>query len=81
MDGIIRIVVAVAIGVAILGAGRWGIRLLTTPQPEEPDPEEVVDVEVPFVCTVCGLRLTVTQAQDEEWNAPKHCREEMVLEL
>ena len=70
-------VVAVAIGAAILGLAVWTIQLLATPPPPEPHPDEVVDVELDYRCTVCGLRLTVTQAQDEELRAPRHCREEM----
>lgn len=64
-------------GLAILGIGRWAIRLLSTPGPEEPDPEDVIPVSADFVCTVCGLQLTVTRAQGEDIRAPKHCREEM----
>jgi len=57
--------------------GLWAIRLLATPPPSEPDPDQVVAVDVAYHCTVCGLRLTVTQAQEGDMAAPKHCREEM----
>ncbi|HEX5630470.1 MAG TPA: hypothetical protein VFY15_02295 [Acidimicrobiia bacterium] len=77
MSGLLQAVIAVAIGLTVFAVGRWGIRLLAQPGPEEPDPEDVVEVEVPFRCTVCGLRLTVTAAQDAEVIAPRHCREEM----
>ena len=40
----------------------------------------IVDVEVAYRCTVCGMRLTVTQAQDEPLVAPRHCREDMEVE-
>ena len=81
MEDVIRIVIAVAIGAGVFALGRWGIRLLAMPPRAEPEPDEVVAVEVPFVCSVCGMRLTVTHAQDEEWTAPRHCREEMELAL
>ena len=77
MSGILEVVIAVAIGAAVFLAGRWGIRVLAQPGPEEPDPEDVVEVSVPYRCTVCGLQLTVTAAQDAEVVAPRHCREEM----
>ena len=43
----------------------------------EPDPDDVVEVAVDYRCSVCGLQLTVTHAQDAEVAAPRHCREEM----
>ena len=37
-----------------------------------------MEVAVDYKCTICGLRLTVTHAQDEdEVAAPRHCREPM----
>lgn len=72
-------VIAAAIAVGIFAASLWTIRLLATPGPEEPDPEDVAEVDVDYKCTVCGLRLTVTHAQiDDEMTAPRHCREPMV---
>jgi hypothetical protein len=46
--------------------------------PEGPDLDEVREVEVDYQCTVCGLRLTVTHAQEGDVTAPRHCREDMV---
>jgi hypothetical protein len=77
---VVQIGIAILIGVVILALGRWGIRVLATPIPDEPDPEDVMEVERHYRCTVCGLRLTVTHAQGEEVVAPRHCREEMVEE-
>jgi len=72
-------VIAVAIAVGIFAASLWAIRLLATPGPEEPNPEDVAEVDVSYRCTVCGLRLTVTHAQlDDEMRPPRHCREPMV---
>jgi hypothetical protein len=69
-------VIALAIGVGILAAGFWGVRMLARPVPH-PDPDDVVEVAVDYRCSVCGLRLTVTQARGTEVAAPRHCREEM----
>jgi hypothetical protein len=77
MSQAVQVAIAVAMGLGILFIGRWGIRLLATPAPEDIDPDDVIDVEAPFICTVCGLRLTVTHAQGQEVDAPRHCREEM----
>jgi len=66
-------------GVAILGAGVWAVRLLAYPVPPEPDEADLLEVAVDYRCTVCGMRLTVTQVQGEETSPPRHCREEMEL--
>lgn len=71
-------VIAVGIGAAIIAVTLWVIRLLLTPQPEDPDPDAVQEVAVDYRCVVCGMRLTVTHAQDAELDAPRHCREDMV---
>lgn len=72
------LVIAVAMGAAILAVSLWVVRMLATPPPEEPDPDQVTEVAVDYRCVVCGMRLTVTHAQDAELEAPRHCREEMV---
>jgi hypothetical protein len=45
--------------------------------PPEPDPERAVEVAMDYRCAVCGMRLTVTRAQGEEFTPPRHCHEEM----
>ena len=77
MGDVVPILIAVAIGLAILALGRWAVRLLATPVPGEPDPEDVVEVSVDYRCSVCGLRLTVTHVHGDEVRPPRHCREEM----
>jgi hypothetical protein len=71
-------VIAFAIGISILAVVIWAIRMLATPQPSEPDPDDVVAIAQDYRCAVCGLRLVVTHAQDEAVDAPRHCREDMV---
>ena len=72
------IIIAIAIGVAIIGATLWVVRLLLVPQPGDPDPDAVKEVAVDYRCIVCGMRLTITHAQEEDPDAPRHCREDMV---
>jgi hypothetical protein len=73
-------VIAAAIGLGIFSMALWVIRVLATPGPVEPDPEDITEVAVDYKCTICGLRLTVTHAQEEgEMAAPRHCREPMVV--
>ncbi|MGI9584417.1 MAG: hypothetical protein ACR2N7_02385 [Acidimicrobiia bacterium] len=72
------IFVAFVLAGLILAFTVWSIRFIASGPPPEPDLDDVVEVDVPYLCTVCGLSLTITQAQDGEFRAPKHCREEMV---
>ena len=69
--------IAVAMGVTILAVSFWVIRYLASAPPPELDPDDVREVSIDYRCSVCGMRLTVTQAQGDEYEAPRHCREEM----
>jgi hypothetical protein len=74
---ILQIGIAIAIGVAILMLGRWGINVLAAGGPPEVHPEDVVDVDIPYLCVVCGMQLTITYASDDAVSAPRHCHEPM----
>ena len=72
------IAIAVAIGISIMAVTLWVVRLLLTPQPGDPDPDQIKEVAVDYRCVVCGMRLTITHAQEKDPEAPRHCREDMV---
>ena len=65
-----------AIGVAILLLGRFGINVLLAAPPAA-DPEGAVEVAADYRCALCGMRVTVTRAPGEEFTPPRHCHEEM----
>ena len=69
---------AVLIGIAIVALTLWSIRFIASGPPPEPDTTDVHEVDIPYLCTVCGLSLTITQAHDGEMAAPRHCREDMI---
>lgn len=73
-----QIAIAIAIGVAIIAATLWVVKMLLIPQPDDPDPDQVKEIAVDYKCIVCGMRLTITHAQDENPDAPRHCREDMI---
>ena len=50
MSGLVQVVIAVGIGAAVWMSGRWVIKVLSQPGPDEPDQEAVVDVEASFRC-------------------------------
>jgi hypothetical protein len=71
--------VAALFGLFIVVVTVWSVRFIAAGPPAEPDLSRVEDVDVPYLCTVCGLSLTVSEAQiGEEIEAPRHCREDMV---
>ena len=74
----VDIIIAIAIGVTIFWVTRKIIIMLATPPPEV-DPDEVIEVEHHYRCSICGTELIVTAASITETEAPKHCREEMTL--
>lgn len=72
------IAIAFLLGAAILAFTIWSIRFIASGPPPDPEIDDIHEVDVPYVCTVCGLSLTITQAQDGDISPPRHCREEMV---
>jgi hypothetical protein len=71
-------VIAVLLAFGLLATTLWAIRFIATGPPDEPDLDHVGEVDVPYVCSVCGLSLTVTEAQGGDIAAPRHCREDMI---
>lgn len=72
------VLVAGVVGLGIIAVTIWSIRLIASGPPAEPEIEDIREVDVPYVCSVCGMSLTVSQAQDGDIIAPRHCRENMV---
>ena len=64
--------------VAIYVVGAAILRKFKVAPPAEPDPESVIPVNLRFRCTVCGAEVTMTAAQGEDVDPPRHCREDMV---
>jgi len=72
------VLVAAAIGIVIVIGTVWTVRFIAHGPPPDPDLESIEEVEAHYVCSVCGMRLTVTHAQGGDPEPPKHCREEMI---
>lgn len=52
------------------------IRILSNPPPDV-DPEDVVQIDQDYKCSVCGAEITMKSVNPQEDKPPKHCREEM----
>ena len=75
----LRIVGALVVGLTLYVIGASMLRKFKVAPPAEPDPDDIKPVDLRFRCTVCGAEVTMTAAQDDEPEAPRHCREDMVL--
>ena len=77
---VLRVVVALfaVVGIYVIGAAI--LAKFKIAPPAEPDPDSVVPVDLKFRCAVCGAEVVMTAAQaDTEIDAPRHCREDMIL--
>ncbi|HEY3672114.1 MAG TPA: hypothetical protein VGN51_14360 [Acidimicrobiia bacterium] len=75
---ILRIAIGVVVALVVYVIGANLLRKFHVAPPEEPDPEDIKAVDLHFRCIVCGAEVTMTAAQEDP-DAPRHCREDMVL--
>lgn len=76
-------VVALLVGL-VLGLGLYVVLARTIAKfkiapPATPNPEDVRPVDYRYRCTVCGAEVTMTMASTDDPEAPRHCREDMIL--
>jgi hypothetical protein len=76
---ILRVAGALAVGLTLYVIGATLLRKFHVAPPAEPDPDDIKPVNLRFRCVVCGAEVTMTAAQDDEPEPPRHCREDMVL--
>jgi hypothetical protein len=77
---VLRAAIAIVAIVGIYVIGAAVLAKFKIAPPAEPDPDLVVPVDLKFRCAVCGAEVVMTAAQaDTEIDAPRHCREDMVL--
>ena len=71
--------VAVAGGVAwvIIRFGVGMLRGMGRPLPPPPPPGEMRRVTIRYRCSVCGLEIRTTLANDQDPAPPRHCQDEM----
>jgi len=76
---ILWILAALVIGAVVWKVGIGMIRSVTTPLPPPPPPGEMRRVNLRYRCSICGVELKMTMANDEVPDAPRHCQEDMDL--
>lgn len=79
---IARFGIALVAAVVLYLVGAALVRNFSAAEPpdEEPDPANLEDVDYRYRCIVCGAQLVLYAAPGGEVpQAPRHCREPMVL--
>lgn len=76
---VLRLIVAVVIGYAIIRFGLMLLRGMAAPIPEPPPAGELRRVKLQYQCQICGTEVRMTLSTDQEPDAPRHCMQEMEL--
>ena len=76
---VFNIIVAVAVGFAIMRVGVAMLRGLARPVPEPPPAGELRKVKIAYRCSICGTEVRMTIAPDQDPLPPRHCLEDMDL--
>jgi hypothetical protein len=75
----VRVLVAVLLGLAIFLIGMAAVRAVARMRPKESiEPEDVIELDVFFVCGECGTEFRVEKLG--ELQVPRHCGEPMKVE-
>jgi rubredoxin len=73
------LLVALAIVIGIAFVGLWFLGAVSSGRPmEKIEPEDVVELDVYFVCRECGTEFQVTRLGEVQ--VPRHCGEPMQVE-
>ena len=78
---VLKIIVAVAVAVILLRTGIALLRALATPIPEPPPAGERRKVKIQYRCSLCGTEVRMTVATDEQPDPPRHCMDDMELQV
>ena len=76
---VLKILMAIAVAMALLRMGLAVLRTLATPLPEPPPAGELRKVKLQYRCSLCGTEVRMTVATDESPNLPRHCMDDMEL--
>jgi hypothetical protein len=76
---VLKLVIAVMIGLLIWRVGTLMLGGLARPVPEPPPPGELRKVKLLYRCSICGTELRMTSANDDVPEPPRHCQDDMEL--
>jgi hypothetical protein len=79
MGTVVKVAIAIAIGLVILRVGIAVLRMFAQPVAEPPPPGELRRVKLSYRCEICGTEVRMTAALDQDPEPPRHCLEDMTL--
>ena len=79
LNSFVKILIAVAIGLAILWLGLTLLRIFAQPPPPPPPPGKMRKVRLNYSCSICGAEVRMTSAPYETPDPPRHCGDDMAL--
>ena len=79
MGVVIAIVLAAVFAAVLWKVGIGMLRSVTRPLPDPPPAGEMRRVSLRYRCSICGVELRMTLANDQEPEPPRHCQEDMDL--
>jgi hypothetical protein len=79
MGTVVKVIIAIAIGLVILRVGLAMLRMFAQPVAEPPPPGELRKVKLAYRCDICGTEVRMTAALDQDPEPPRHCLEDMTL--
>jgi hypothetical protein len=79
MGFVVAIVVALLLAAVLWKVGIGMLRSVTQPLPPPPPAGEMRRVSLRYRCSICGVELKMTLANDQEPEPPRHCQEDMDL--
>jgi hypothetical protein len=79
MGVVVAVVVAVLLAAVLWKVGIGMLRSVTRPLPPPPPAGEMRRVSLRYRCSICGVELKMTLANDQEPEPPRHCQEDMDL--
>ncbi len=79
MGVVVAIVLALVFAALLWKVGLGMLRSVTRPLPAPPPAGEMRRVSLRYRCSICGVELKMTLANDQEPEPPRHCQEDMDL--
>ena len=79
LSGLLKVLIAVAIGLAILWLGLTLLRIFAQKPPPPPPPGKMRKVRLNYRCSICGAEVRMTSAPYEIPDPPRHCGDDMTL--
>jgi len=76
---VLKIGIAILVGLLIWKIGAMMLGGLARPVPEPPPAGELRKVRLRYRCSICGTEVRMTSANDDVPDPPRHCQEDMDL--